>query len=93
MFSLINGVGLGPHEGGREHHLVFDHQTIERQMVSTDLPTPGLTEGGLAKQGEVIAPFPKDPCVVGECSQELIDAHRVAGFFKTLGRQTALHES
>ena len=44
MFSLINGVGLGPHEGGREHHLVFDHQTIERQMVSTDLPTPGLTE-------------------------------------------------
>ena len=92
MDAFIDRIGLSTHERWREHHLVFDHQTIDRQVVATDLPPPRLDQGRIPKQGEVVTPLTQNSGVMGECAQKMIDSHGVAGFRKPLGGQTACHE-
>ena len=88
MRPYINVRWLCAHESRREHHLIANHQTVERQMVSHELPAPWLDWRGLAKQRKIKTPLTKNFGVTGQLTQKVIDSHDISGFRKTLIAQT-----
>src|SRR5262245_13907604 len=55
--TAIGVNGFRPEERRRQHHLPAKYETVQRKMMSEELPPPGLARRGRAEQAERIAPF------------------------------------
>ena len=89
--AIVRIVGLGPHEGGRQHHLPADHQAVERKVVAGKLPAPRLARRGRAEQGEVVAPLAQHFRVHRQLTKKMVEAHHVARLLVTGARQAGAH--
>src|SRR4051794_8227527 len=75
---MIRVARLGAPEARSEHHLLAEHETIQRKMMAEQLPAPRLARGRLAIEAEDIGPFPEHGRPADEIAEKAVEPHHVA---------------
>ncbi len=79
---------LRPPEGRRHHHLIAQHEVVHVQMVSVELPAPGLGGRRLAHDRDPVLPVAVlDEVVAVELTEGFVEVHDVARQLQPLGAQ------
>ncbi len=84
---LVDEVGLGAHERGRDGDLPADEDDVERQVVAVELPTPRFGQRRLAEEREVVAVLVHHPRPADELAEEVVGQHAGARLVVPAGRQ------
>ena len=83
----IDTVRFGPDKNRRQHHLVVQHETIQAQMVTEQVPAPGLRQRRLPEQAEIVAVLVHHTRRVDQFAKETIGPHRATRLGEACGTQ------
>jgi hypothetical protein len=78
---------LGAHEGRGEDHVVAEHEAVDVQVMTVELPAPGLVRRRRAEDRDEVVPLAELGRAGGEDSQQAVDPHDVARLVEPSRRQ------
>src|SRR5207248_4339652 len=83
---------FGTHEHRRDHDLIADDEAIDDQVVTIDLPSPGLLLRWLTEQTDEVDPLAVLGPTAGDFSNSVVEPHDVARRAKAAGAQSMLEQ-
>src|SRR5699024_12345830 len=89
----IDLIGLGTVEDRRQIHPSLDNQTIDRTVVSEELPAPGSDRIRFAIDGDVVGEIVEDVRQADDLAEETVDPHHITCEFIALRAQSCSHQT
>src|SRR4029077_18743671 len=83
---------FGAHEGGRHHQLVAEHEAVDVEMMTVDLPAPRLARRRGTKDADPIEPFPVFLGLAGDFKGVSVEPHDVTRALVSRRAHGLLHE-
>src|SRR5205807_3361324 len=79
--------GSEPMKVGGEDHVVAEHEAVDVQVMTVELPAPGLVRRRRAEDRDEVVPLAELGRAGGEDSQQAVDPHDVARLAEPSRRQ------
>lgn len=78
MFSELGEDRFGPPEIWRHHHLVAIDEAVDDQVMTVDLPSPGLGRRRLAENANLVIPLVEFIRAAGNFTGVMVQLHDIA---------------
>lgn len=90
--TLVDLIGLGAEEDGTDDHSSFDHEAIDRSVVTEELPAPGSGRVRVSVDRDVVAELVEDGPQVDDLAEVAVDQHHLVDELESLPAQGCAHQ-